>query len=56
MTDVRITVAREMLEHSDTTIAAIATAVGFSQASSFSRAFVAAVSETPQAYRKRHRD
>ncbi|MDX2090478.1 MAG: AraC family transcriptional regulator ligand-binding domain-containing protein [Kofleriaceae bacterium] len=50
---VRIEVARELLEHSDRTIAEISEAVGFAQPASFTRAFVAATNETPADYRKR---
>ncbi len=51
---VRIEVAREMLERTESAIAEIAVAVGFAQPASFSRAFLAATGETPQEYRKRH--
>lgn len=54
--DVRIAVAKEMLAHTEASIAEIATAVGFSRATSFTRAFTAATNETPQAFRKRHAD
>jgi AraC-like DNA-binding protein len=50
---VRIDVARELLEHSERTIAEISEAVGFAQPASFTRAFAAATGATPADYRKR---
>jgi AraC-like DNA-binding protein len=55
-TAVRIEVGCDMLEHGDATISEITQSLGFAQPASFTRAFVAATSETPQAYRKRTRD
>jgi AraC-like DNA-binding protein len=52
---IRIDVAKQMLEHGDATIAEIADTVGFAQPASFSRAFAAAMNETPQDYRRRVR-
>jgi AraC-like DNA-binding protein len=56
VTEVRIALAKEMLAHTEATVAEIAAAVGFSRPASFSRAFVATTSETAQAFRKRHQD
>lgn len=50
---IRIDVARDMLEHGDATIAEIASAVGFARPASFSRAFTDAVGESPATFRKR---
>jgi len=55
-TAVRIEVAREMLEHTETPIAEIALAIGFARPASFSRAFATVTGEAPLDYRKRHQE
>jgi len=50
----RIIKASKLLATTDTPIATIAAATGFSDQSHLTRKFVLAVGETPSAYRKRH--
>ncbi len=52
VTATRIEAARDLLVQSTAPIASIASAVGFRQTSSFSRAFAAHTGQTAQAYRK----
>jgi AraC-like DNA-binding protein len=53
--DVKVDVAKQLLERADLTIAEVATAVGFARVPAFSRAFSQRTGLTPSAFRTQHR-